>query len=92
MSSNTKVNPSKNEPEVVDERLQNVNPRTLGIRHLKAGEDTVSGVYGGRSGTVWVATFADEGEAQAWIMASNQFGQPVNGYEMPELPKVLAEA
>lgn len=64
---------------------ENVLPRTLGVRPLvfDRGEDgvgtEVTGVYGGRSGTVWVATFADNQEAQAWILASNAFGQPVRG-------------
>jgi hypothetical protein len=67
----------------LEEDVEEVLPRTLGIRPLTyaAGETkiTVSGVYGGRDGSVWCATFYDEPEAQAWIIACNQFGQPVRG-------------
>lgn len=57
-----------------------VHPGTLGIRDLVTRGATVAGVYGGAEGKVWVATFADPSEAQAWIMANNHFKQPVNGY------------
>lgn len=64
-----------------------VHPGTLGIRDLVTQGATVAGVYGGAEGTVWCATFADPGEAQAWILASNHFKQPVNGYlfDTPEV-------
>lgn len=58
----------------------NVHPSTLGIRDLMMGPITAAGVYGGANGQVWVATFADPGEAQAFILASNHFKRPVNGY------------
>lgn len=77
---------TETETPVVEEsagpKRVHVHPATLGIRDLKHGETTVAGVYGGAEGKVWVATFADPNEAQAWILASNHFKQPVNGYEM----------
>jgi hypothetical protein len=70
-----------------------VHPATLGIRDLVyAGGTTVVGVYGGAEGKVWVATFADHNEAQAFILASNQFKQPVNGYILEDdTPKVIVD-
>ncbi len=71
--------------EVKSAEKASVHPATLGIRdlvtHREGFEDvTVAGVYGGSEGQVWTATFADPNEAQAWILASNHFKQPVNGY------------
>jgi hypothetical protein len=66
-------------------KIETVLARTLGIRPLIVPTSVdgttveVSGVYGGVDGKVWVASFFDHQEAQAWIMASNQFGQPVRG-------------
>jgi hypothetical protein len=73
-----------------------VLPRTLGIRQLTikgvdgAADTIVHGVYGGASGEVWCATFFDEPEAQAWIIASNSFGEAVRGKIMPAaaIPKI----
>jgi hypothetical protein len=71
-----------------------VHPATLGIRDLTQTREgfetvTVAGVYGGAEGKVWVATFADPNEAQAFILASNHFKQPVNGYILGDTePKV----
>lgn len=57
-----------------------VHPSTLGVRDLVNEDATIAGVYGGTDGKVWVASFADPNEAHAFILASNQFRQPVNGY------------
>jgi hypothetical protein len=72
------------EAELLDdpETIIHVLPRTLGIRPLKSEDGEAHGVYGsspGNVGNVWVATFFDHQEAQAWIMASNAFGQPIRG-------------
>lgn len=75
-----------------DENTDVVLPRTLGIRPLKMDDaTTVYGVYGGFDADVWCATFFDEPEAQAWIIASNQFGQAVKGKKIAAaaVPKVL---
>lgn len=72
-------------------------PRTLGLRPLRKAatetepEQTIYGVYGGRSGDIWCASFADEDEGKAWISASVTFGQPVRGYTIAELPQVVVE-
>lgn len=73
------------QPEVKAAEKASVHPATLGIRDLSQTREgfetvTLAGVYGGAEGRVWVATFADPNEAQAFILASNHFKQPVNGY------------
>jgi hypothetical protein len=66
---------------------ENVQPRTLTIKPLKFQqgdvEATFHGVYGGADANVWVATFLDSDEAQAWIQASTVFGRPVLGASVP---------
>lgn len=79
---------TKKEPTKVS-----VHPATLGIRDLVMPGVTVAGVYGGAEGKAWVATFADPNEAQAFILASNHFKQPVNGYILEDnTPKVIVDA
>lgn len=81
-------------PELKQSEKASVHPATLGIRdltqHREGFEDvTIAGVYGGAEGKVWVASFADHNEAQAFILASNHFKQPVNGYILGDTtPKV----
>jgi hypothetical protein len=69
-----------------------VLPRTLIIRPMQykhpAGLDIYfSGVFGNdadskEAGDVWVATFFDRNEAEAFILASKTFGQTVTGVRM----------
>jgi hypothetical protein len=64
---------------------ENVLPRTLVIKPLKylrsatSAEITFFGVYGGQDENVWTATFYNEDEAKAWVIANNHFGRPVKG-------------
>jgi hypothetical protein len=63
---------------------ENVLPRTLVVKPLTYKtalnvEITFAGVYGGQDGDIWCATFYDNDEAQAWIIASNHFGRPMLG-------------
>lgn len=78
------------EVELKSPEKASVHPATLGIRdltqHREGFEDiTIAGVYGGAEGKVWVASFADHNEAQAFILASNHFKQPVNGYILSDV-------
>jgi hypothetical protein len=69
-----------------------VMPRTLIIRPMQykhpIGLDIYfSGVFGNdadskEAGDVWVATFFDRNEAEAFLMASKAFGQTVKGVRM----------
>ena len=69
-----------------------IMPRTLIIRPMQykhpLGLDIYfSGVFGNdadskAAGDVWVATFFDRNEAEAFIMASKTFGQTVTGVRM----------
>jgi hypothetical protein len=69
-----------------------IMPRTLIIRPMQykhpAGPDVYfSGVFGNdadskAAGDVWIATFFDRDEAEAFIMASKSFGQTVAGVRM----------
>lgn len=69
-----------------------IMPRTLIIRPMQykhpVGIDVYfSGVFGNdadskQAGDVWVATFFDRNEAEAFIMASKTFGQTVTGVRM----------
>jgi hypothetical protein len=36
-------------------------------------------IFGGKDEDVWVASFADRSEAEAWMQGSSQFGQEVIG-------------
>jgi hypothetical protein len=36
-------------------------------------------IFGGKEEDVWVASFADRSEAEAWMQGSSQFGQEVIG-------------
>jgi hypothetical protein len=38
--------------------------------------------------SVWVATFFDKQEAEAWIQASVIFGRDITGGEVPSAPQV----
>jgi hypothetical protein len=71
---------------------ENVQPRTLTIKPLKFqqgdAEATFHGVYGGDNANVWVATFFDSDEAQAWVQASTVFGRPVLGASVPTQQEV----
>ena len=75
---------SENKVETPSFMTESVMPRTLVIKKLKyqqgAFETEMAAVYGGKEENVWCATFADGDEAQAWIMASNHFGQQVKGF------------
>jgi hypothetical protein len=66
---------------------ENVQPRSLTVKPLKFQqgdvEATFHGVYGGDKVDVWVATFFDSDEAQAWVQASTVFGRPVLGASVP---------
>lgn len=76
------------------DELVGVLPRTLGIRPLRKRNEMgdviseVSGVYGGNAANVWVASFADEPEAQAFILASNYMGQIVRGIVIQDIAMV----
>jgi hypothetical protein len=69
-----------------------VMPRTLIIRpmayrHPAGGEIFFSGVFGNDAdskgaGDVWVATFFDRQEAEAFVMGSKAFGQTVTGVRL----------
>ncbi len=63
--------------------FESVMPKTLVVKTMKyqqgAAEHDLSAVYGGKQENVWVATFVDNDEAQAFILGSNHFGQPVKG-------------
>lgn len=63
-----------------------VLPRTLVIKpeHMKLGADvdaTMFVVYGADAADrkIWLATFIDEQEAEAWVHGSKVFGRPVTG-------------
>lgn len=75
---------SENKLETPSFMTESVMPRTLVIKQLKyqqgAFETMMSAVYGGKKENVWCATFADGDEAQAWVTASNHFGQQVKGF------------
>jgi hypothetical protein len=64
------------ETEVVQPKTMNVN-----IMAVTFGEDryNFAEVIGGREQNVWLATFADPDEAQAWVQGNNHFGQGVRG-------------
>jgi hypothetical protein len=85
----------KTEPE--ENELVGVLPRTLGVRALRKTNDKgevvneIAGVYGGRSANVWVASFADVNEAQAFILASNYMGQMVRGIVIPDIAVVSTD-
>lgn len=87
----------KNPPFPTPANMDVILPRTLGLRPLRkaatetAAEQVIYGVYGGRSGNVWCASFADEDEGKAWISASVTFGQPVRGYVITDIPQVLTD-
>jgi hypothetical protein len=69
-----------------------VMPRTLIIRPMEYRHPIgipvfFSGVFGNdaespQAGDIWVATFFDRNEAEAFIMASKTFGQTVTGVRM----------
>jgi len=69
-----------------------IMPRTLIIRPMEYKHPIgllvyFSGVFGNdadskAAGDVWVATFFDRNEAEAFIMASKTFGQTVTGVRM----------
>lgn len=69
-----------------------VMPRTLIIRPMEYQHPSgvalyFSGVFGNdadskEAGDIWVATFFDRNEAEAFIMASKTFGQTVTGVRM----------
>lgn len=78
--------------ETAAAKSDGVLPRTLGVRPLKytQGETEIefAGVYGGRNGEVWCATFFDKDEAQSWILACNHFGQAVKGM-VTDVPRIV---
>jgi hypothetical protein len=69
-----------------------IMPRTLIIRPMEYKHPIgvtifFSGVFGNdadskEAGDIWVATFFDRNEAEAFIMASKTFGQTVTGVRM----------
>jgi hypothetical protein len=68
-------------------KLETVLPRTLVPKkdqQLDANYKyyEVTNVLGGTDGDVLCAMFLDADEAQAWIIASCHFGQPVQGYKL----------
>jgi hypothetical protein len=56
---------------------EKVWPKTLVIK--SETETSPSHVFGGQQNDVWVASFADRSEAEAWVMASNHFGEEIIG-------------
>ena len=60
-----------------------VRPRTLIVRAVPYTQSGVNvsfaGVFGGQDGNVWVATFLDPDEAEAWIEGCKRFGEPIKG-------------
>jgi hypothetical protein len=65
-----------------------VKPQTLTIKPMPFRQGSVEtvffGVFGGPLQDVWVATFFDLGEAQAWRIGQQYSGAPVNGGVMGE--------
>lgn len=69
-----------------------IMPRTLIIRPMEYKHPLglllyFSGVFGNdadskQAGDIWVATFFDRNEAEAFVMASKTFGQTVAGVRM----------
>ena len=65
-----------------------VSPRTLVVTpeqmKLPGADATAFVVYGKDPADrkVWVATFVDEQEAEAWVQGSKTFGRPVTGAVM----------
>lgn len=78
--------------------LVDVPPRTLFSKEgqyydIRADEArTVTYVMGGKDGDVFCAMFADSDEAAAWVLASNNFGQPIKGFVYGEAQQVRSEA
>ena len=74
-----------------------VMPRTLIIRPMEYKHPVgvsvyFSGIMGNdadskETGDVWVGTFYDRNEAEAFILASKTFGQPIVGVRL-SIPKV----
>jgi hypothetical protein len=70
----------------------NVLPRTLIIRPMEYKHPIgipmfFSGVFGTdpdskEAGDIWVGTFFDRNEAEAYLLASKTFGQPVAGVRL----------
>jgi hypothetical protein len=69
-------------------KLETVLPRTLfskqGYQYDTDRELAydITRVFGGQDKDVLCAVFLDSDEAQAWIIASCHFGQPVKGYKL----------
>lgn len=60
---------------VVPERMAQLGPDTDATMHVVYGKDPADR-------KIWVATFVDEQEAQAWVQGSKTFGRPVSGAVM----------
>jgi hypothetical protein len=75
-------------------KQQSAMPKTLTISNLHqdfgAFELTCYQVHGtAEDGTsVWVGTFFDKQEAEAWVQASVIYGRAVQGGEVPSAPQV----
>ena len=61
--------------------FESVRPHTLSIMRLSIdGLPDVYKVFGGRNNDIWVATFLDKDEAQAWIDGSVHYGATIKGW------------
>ena len=75
-------------------KSRRVKPQTLKVSELHqnfgAFELTCYQVFGTDEddASVWVATFFDKEEAEAWVQASVIFGRDVEGGEVPSAPQV----
>ena len=75
-------------------KVRSVAPKSLKVSELHhdfgAYELSCYQVFGSSEDgiSVWVATFLDRQEAEAWIQASVIFGRAVQGGEVPSAPQV----
>src|ERR1700734_4066909 len=62
---------------------ESVRPNTLVIKPVPFSQagitEDFAGVFGGKDEDVWVATFLDPDEAEAWIIGNKRFGMPIKG-------------
>lgn len=68
---------------------EKVWPKTFVMR--AESETSPVHVFGGKDEDVWVASFADRSEAEAWVQGSNQFGQEVIGVKDSQYGKARVD-